>query len=200
MGRHVEDYNPEMPLAERKHLAYEFEHALKLLQANDIIHYSINKFMGKHSSFSVIVTNTYKLQQLLVELDWLEYHPDSIHPYMEKEMPKIEDLAYYERSTGNIIINGKRKTLKNTNKKLFDALFIASPDFADRNQLLKVIGSKKREQSSKIALNEAFSNLRKACGVTSQTIGLGQEGGRLNANAFQLADEVDMYFSNFHSD
>lgn len=200
MGRHIEAYDPKLPLAERKYLADEFEQGLKLLQENEIVRYSIKTYMGKHTSYSVIVTNGYKLAQLVAELDWLEYHPDKMHPFMEAEMPRLEDTAYYERSTGKIIINGKRKTLKNTNRRLFDALFVANPDFAERNELLKVIGSKKREQSSKIALNEAFSNLRKACGVTSRTISLGQKGGKLNANALKIPDEEAIFFSNFHSD
>jgi hypothetical protein len=200
MARHVEEYKPEMPLAERKKLASEFEQGIKLLQENDIIRYSVKPYMGNHSFYSVAVTNGYKLQQLISELNWLEYHPESMHKDIAEEIAPISDTALYERDTGRIIINGKRNTLKNTNKKLFDALFVANPSSAKRNELLKIVGSKNREQSSKIALNEAFSNLRKACGVTSRTISLGNEGGKLNAFAAQLVDEEEMYFSNFHTD
>lgn len=198
MLKHTEPYNPEMPLAERKKLANDFLDGLEFLQESDIIKYEIRTYMGEHSLFSVTVTNRYNLMQLIAELDYIEYHVGVKES--DFEIPQLESTAYYDRSTGRIIINGARKILKNTNKKLLDALFRAHPDYATRSSLLSLIGSKKRERSAKIALNEAFSNLRKACGVTSETIGLGKDGGTLNAKTHQLTDEDAIYFSNYHTD
>lgn len=175
----------------------EFEEGLEFLQRNKILLYSKSIILGKHPSFSVTITNRYVLSKLNVELVWLAHHTGEYRKY--EEMPVIDGSVYYESKTGNILINGTRKTLKNTNKKLFDALFSASPDSASRDKLLKIIGKKRNEKSSKIALNEAFSNLRKACKVTSKTIGLSNEGGTLNAHTFLLsaAQESPIIFARF---
>lgn len=175
---------------ERKRINDNFKIGLNYLQDNEIIRFSEEQYM-----YRIVVLNEYRLDQLIGELKWLETYVEGVSG---KTPPALEDKAFYERSTGNIIINGKQKTLKGTNKKLFDALYVANPECATRSSLLRIIGEKKREQSSgKIALNEAFSNLRKACGVTSETISLSQKGGKLHARVAQLIEADEIYLSNF---
>jgi hypothetical protein len=179
-----------LPEIERQILNNDFKQGLMFLQENSIIKFSEETYL-----YRVTVLNEYRLNQLVGELGWLETYLDGVSA---KTPPPNEDMAFYERSSGNIIINGTSKTLKGTNKKLFDALFIASPEHASRSVLLRIIGEKRRESSTeKIALNEAFSNLRKACGVTSRTISLGQNGGKLNARVAHLIESDEIYLSNF---
>lgn len=191
MSRHDEDDTVQELSSEQRHkLNDEFKEGLKFLQENEIVRFSEADIL-----YRVVVLNRYRLDQLVGELMWLETYLEGVSSELP---PPRDDVALYERSTGNIMINGTRKTLKGINKKLFDALFIASPEYANRSALLKAIGSKNTGQaSSKVALNEAFSNLRKACGVTSQTISLGRHGGRLNARASVLIEEDETYLSNF---
>lgn len=179
-----------LPEIERQKLNNEFKEGLMFLQENSIIRFSEETFM-----YRIAVLNEYRLDQLVGELHWLETYLEGVSGKMP---PSIKDMAFYERRTGNIIINGLSKTLKGTNKKLFDALFIESPEPASRSVLLRIIGEKRSESSSeKVALNEAFSNLRKACGVTSRTISLGQNGGKLNGHVAKLIESDEIYISNF---
>ena len=192
MMRHHFNYGdiPTLSEIERQKLNNEFKQGLMFLQENSILRFSEGTYL-----YRVTVLNEYKLIQLVGELGWLETYLDGVSA---KTPPPNDDMAFYERSSGNIIINGTSKTLKGTNKKLFDALFITSPEPASRSVLLRIIGEKRSESSSeKIALNEAFSNLRKACGVTSQTISLSQNGGKLNARVANLIESDEIYLSNF---
>lgn len=189
---HHSDYGDilTLPEIERQKRNNDFKNGLMFLQESSIIRFSEETYL-----YRITVLNEYKLDRLIGELKWLETYVEGISG---KTPPLIIDMAFYERSTGNIIINGLSKTLKGTNKKLFDALFIASPELASRSALLRIIGEKRRESSTeKIALNEAFSNLRKACGVTSRTISLSQNGGKLNARAAKLVESDEIYLSNF---
>lgn len=172
--------------------ATDFELGLEFLQSNGIIHYSIEEYL-----YRITVTNRYRLEQLISELKWIELHTEK---QTLEDWVKVENTAYYERSTGNVLINGNRKTLKGTNKKLFDALFDASPEFASRRKLLSIVRSKKSEQSSKIVLNEALSNLRKVCGVTAKVITLNKDGGILYARCFKLIEEDEIYLSKISTD
>jgi len=196
---------PSLPDAERQRLNSEFKEGLKFLQENAIIRFSEETYM-----YRVVVLNEYQLDQLVGELGWLETYLEGVSG---KTPPPNDDMAFYERRTGNIIINGTRKTLKGTNKKLFDALFIQSPEPVSRSSIRKIVGIRKRDflkddnkkyklnmpetAAEKEAINGAFSNLRKACGVTSQTITLNLEGGRLRARAMPLIEADEIYLSNF---
>ncbi len=113
---------------------------------------------------------------LLAELDWLG------KPEEEKDdntAPFSDYVVYYDVNTGDMLFNGIHKRLRKTNKALFDALFLASPNYVDRRKLLSILGTTKKEKSSKIILNEAVTNLRKVCGVKKHVIQLRSDGGRL---------------------
>ena len=151
--------------------------AVELLKQNGIILYKKSEYEDKsYSHYSIAVANRYKLDMLLAELDWLE------RPEEEKgndSVPFSDYVVYYDVNTGNMLFNGVHKRLKKTNKALFDALFLASPDYVDRRKLLSILGTTKKDKSSKIILNEAITNLRKLCGVKKHVIQLRSEGGRL---------------------
>lgn len=181
------------PNIERQRLDEEFKEGLAFLQENAIIRFSDETYL-----YRVVVINEYRLDRLVGELSWLETYFEGVSSKMP---PPMDNMAAYERSTGRVIINGNSKTLKGTNKKLFDTLYIANPEHASRSILLRIIGEKRREQSSeKIALNEAFSNLRKVCGVTSSTISLSKEGGKLKARIAQLRESDEIYLDKFLTD
>ncbi len=154
----------------------ELSRALKLLKQNKIILYKQHDSESFYG-YRVVVINRYKFELLSAELTWLE------SPQEEKDIdntaPFADYVVYYDVNTGDMLFNGVHKRLKKTNKALFDALFLASPNYVDRKKLLSILGTTKKDKSSKIILNEAVTNLRKLCGVKKHVIQLRSEGGRL---------------------
>lgn len=150
-----------------------FASAAELLKSQNIILYKYrddDAFRG----YAIVVINRYMLELLSAELNWLDIPEEK-----EGTAPFACNLAYYDLKTGKLIINGIHKNLRKPNKALFDALFIASPNYVDREKLLSIIGARKKDKASKITINEAFTNLRKICGVSKYVISLNAKGGRL---------------------
>lgn len=168
----------------------EYKVGLEILKKNKIITYKTLQQRKSELLYQVTVINRYNLELLNRELSILKIHPQRLLVERAVPLPRVPNVTYYELSSGNIIINGKVNTLRGTNKKLFDALFIAHPERANRSELLKIVGVNRRDLSRKIALNEAFSNLRKACGVKARIISLNDEGGRLNGRAYPLSAQL----------
>lgn len=154
----------------------ELSQVLKLLKQNKIILY---KQSGNGSSYiyRIVIINRYKFELLSAELTWLESPQEERDT--ENTAPFADYVVYYDINTGEMLFNGVHKSLKKTNKALFDALFLASPNYVDRKKLLSILGTTKKDKSSKIVLNEALTNLRKLCGVKKHVIQLRSEGGRL---------------------
>jgi hypothetical protein len=151
--------------------------AVEILKQNGIILYQKSEYEDKpYSHYSIAVTNRYKLDMLLAELDWLEKPEEEKN---DNTAPFSDYVVYYDVNTGDMLFNGVHKRLKKTNKALFDALFLAFPNYVDRRKLLSILGTTKKDKSSKIILNEAITNLRKVCGVKRHVIQLRSEGGRL---------------------
>lgn len=167
---------------------------LELLAKNKIIvfHTSYtdvrNRPAEDHVRYSVFVTNRYKLELLRAELRWLAKPEDERDP-----TPTIDNIVYYDIATGEIIINGLHKILKKRNKKLLDVLFTASPEYVARNKLITIARSENRyaHEPSKTVVTEAFTNLRKICGVNKSVISLNaNKGGRLNAFKYPISAQV----------
>lgn len=138
--------------------------------------------------YSVFVTNRYKLELLRAELKWLAKPEEKRSP-----KPTVDDIVYYDIVTGEILINGLHKTLKKRNKKLLDVLFTASPEYVARNKLVTIARSENRyaNEPSKTVVTEAFTNLRKICGVNKDVIGLNaNKGGKLIAFTYPLSAQV----------
>lgn len=135
--------------------------------------------------YSFFVTNRYKLELLRAELMWLSKPEDKRDP-----IPSVDSLIYYDINSGEIFINGLHKTLKKRNKKLLDVLFTAAPEYVPRNKLLTIARSENRyaNEPAKTVVTEAFTNLRKVCGVDKKVINLNSnKGGRLNALTYPLS-------------
>lgn len=168
----------------------DYNSGLKLLSNYKIITYIVRKDRESELVYWIQIVNRYNLETLYRELEVLRRNPKRLKVERKPVLPRLPNMAFYELRTGKIIINGKVNTLRKTNKRLFDALFIAYPDYADRDELLKIVGASKRDVSSKIALNEAFSNLRNACGVTAKIIGVSSQGSKLNARSYPLSTQL----------
>lgn len=138
--------------------------------------------------YRVFVTNRYKLELLRAELKWLGGRKDR-----SSEAPQVDNLVYYNTNTGEMFFNGLHKTLEKRNKKLLNVLFTASPDYVARKRLLTIAHSESKYASEpgKTVVTEAFTNLRKVCGVNRESISLSSnKGGRLNAFAYPLEAQL----------
>jgi hypothetical protein len=72
-------------------------------------------------------------------------------------------------------------------------LFTASPEYVARNKLITIARSENRyaHEPSKTVVTEAFTNLRKICGVNKSVISLNvNKGGRLNAFKYSISAQV----------
>lgn len=136
---------------------------------------------------SVFVTNRYKLERLYAELKWLGEPEDK-----RSNTPHVDNIIYYDISTGKMFFNGLHKTLTKRNKKLLDALFLASPNSVPRKKLLTIARSESKyaHEPSKTVVTEAFTNLRKVCGVSgADAIKLAGDG-KLNAHIYPLKSQL----------
>ncbi len=134
----------------------------------------------------VLVSNHYRLDASLVEIykhtryDWLKEYAD---------ISNLPNVAVYDPNAGVGIINGKkidfRRKQDKRNKKLFDALFLAAEMGVDRDTLKKIIKAKDMTNTqSAYYISEAFTKLRKICGVNKDVIEL-NDSGRLRAKLYR---------------
>lgn len=162
-----------------------------------IYEYTRTKLITDGSKNSLVcnvhVIDRYKFEQLVVELD--QRH--SNHFTKLGHSLVVDDLIYYDIKTGEILINGLHKTLGKRNKELFDELFAASPNYAPRKRI-STIARKYTKSPSAYTVSEAFTNLRKVCGVNAQIIELDSTGGRLNAFVYPL--ELQFPSANFSTE
>jgi len=182
--------NRSINISSESYDKHELSRAIKLLRQNKIILYKELNSPSIYNIFdySIAITNRYKLELLSAELTWLERPEEE---YDDNTAPFADYVVYYDINTGEMLFNGVHKRLKKTNKALFDALFLASPNYVDRRKLLSILSTTKKDKSSKIILNEAFTNLRKICGVKRRVIQLRGEGGRLqNVETYPLSTQT----------
>ena len=74
-----------------------------------------------------------------------------------------------------------------------DVLFAASPECVTRKKLLTIARSEKKyaDEPGKTVVSEAFTNLRKICGVNKDALTLNTiTGGRLNAFTYPLKAQL----------
>lgn len=175
------DYVATLPIDEKVSMplyeAIERYWCLEYLAQNKIAKYAENK-----NSDVVSVINRYNLEVLSLILN------------DEKDnITKLPNLVYYQPSTGRGYVNGHPIKLKKLNKRLFDTLFMTAPEPASRDMLRKAIRSGKgRNTADSYDVDQAFSNLRKACKVNAKVITL-RDSGFFNAKVFKLEDS---FFSN----
>jgi len=172
-----------------------FEKILETLGEHEIILYDYwrNDYADnedEQEGCRIFVTNRYKLELLSAELVWLA-RPEQEKGPDDNTAPYEDDVIYYDTKTGEMFFNGLHKTLKKRNKALMDLLFTASPNYAPRNKLLAIARSGKyANQPTKLVVTEAFTNLRKVCGVKAHTISLDSNGSRLNAETYPLSAQL----------
>ncbi|MDB5184327.1 MAG: hypothetical protein JWN38_135 [Candidatus Saccharibacteria bacterium] len=169
-----------------------FDTIFRLLKEYEIIlyRYWLNDDEDEQMGCKVFVTNRYKLELLSAELVWLA-RPEEEKGSDDNTAPYEDDVLYYDTKTGEMFFSGLHKTLKKRNKALLDVLFTASPNYVPRKKLLTIARSGKyANQPAKLVVNEAFTNLRKVCGVKAHTISLDSNGGRLNAETFPLSAQL----------
>lgn len=174
---------------------HNFETVLETLKKHEIILYEYwqNDYADDEDDrvgYRIFVTNRYKLEFLSAELVWLA-RPEEEKGPDDNSAPYEDDTLYYDTKSGEMFFNGLHKTLKKRNKALLDALFTAHPDYVPRKKLLAIARSGKYvSQPAKLVVNEAFTNLRKVCGVKAHTISLDSNGGTLNAHIYLLSEQL----------
>lgn len=144
----------------------------------------------KPQVYNVYVTNRHLLEQLVKEFD---------EPYI-KRSPKpiattpLENIIYYNPTTGDISINGTRSKIKHRtkykNRAVFGLLLRHSPRPTPRDELLKTLKltskTKYDDTERTYKLNHAIDNLRNALKVTKDIISLKADGVYLNAIVVQV--------------
>lgn len=155
---------------------------LKLLARHEIVGYKSDS----PNYYRVYILNRFKLERIRQEMIWkAEISKRRLGP------PKTPNIVYYDTESGELSCNGLRKRLTRRNKKLFTALFVASPDYASRHELMSLARmGKYANDPSMYVLSEAFTNLRKVCGVNADVIELNSNGGRLNASCHPLSAQL----------
>ena len=145
--------------------------------------------------FEIFVTNRYKLELLLAETKWLTDEVDQIY---ENPPPRIDNLVYYDVTSGRGLVNGNPVYLKGRNKKLFKALFLAAPDSVNKKSLEGIARHEHKSDPLKSAMNDSFSLLRKACKVDNTVIIQSINSGKLDAKVFPLS--VQLFQDTFGTD
>ncbi len=149
--------------------AIERNFCLEYLKQNKIINYVTNE-----NNDTITVINRYNLELLSLSLEG------------KQDFSQLPNLIYYQPTTGRGFVNGHPIKLKKLNKRLFDALFMAAPEPADRDILRRAVRTGRGNgNSSAYDISQAFSNLRKACKVNAEVIDL-QDSGVLNAQVYTL--------------
>jgi len=141
--------------------------------------------------YMVTIINRYAFEELLLTLQKVDASLTNYDGYDKSiEDETVPNLAYYDLDSGRGIVNGHVVYLRGRNKKLFKALFLAAPHPIDRETVKSIALYKHSKDDAKIAVNDAFSSLPKACGGVSNKM-IAQVGGyRLNARVYPLAFQL----------
>lgn len=141
--------------------------------------------------YMVTIINRYAFEELLLTLQKIDARLTNYDGYDKSiEDETVPNLAYYDLDSGRGLVNGNVVFLRGRNKKLFKALFLAAPHAVDRETIKQIALYKHQTDDVKIAINDAFSALRKACGGVSNKV-IAQVGGyRLDAKVYPLAFQL----------
>ncbi len=141
--------------------------------------------------YMVTIINRYAFEELLLTLQNIDARLTNYDGYdISIENETVPNLAYYDIDSGRGIVNGNVVNLKGRNKKLFNALFLATPTAIDRATVERIAKIGHKDDPIKYAVNDAFSAVRKACGGVDKTV-ITQVGGyRLNAKVFPLSFQL----------
>jgi len=168
----------------------EYDFGLNVLEKNGVITYIKSLRPSTELIYIISIINRYNLELLTKELVVLEIEPDRLKVKRDISLIRMPDVVYYDPHSGKIIINGKINVLRGSNKHIFDGLYAAYPNRADRKTLLEIIDHSSKDKLNKVAINEVFSNLKSACGVSAKVITLNNEGGKLIADTYPLSAQL----------
>lgn len=132
-------------------------------------------------SYSIFVTNRYYLELL-------GSGQRSLFVSKKRQGDLPPNIVYYHAQSGVVFCNGVRKRLKERNKLLFTALYVASPGNVSRSNLETIAKSYGHaDDAPEYVVGGAFRNLRGVCDVDAQVIKLDNDGGKLNALCYPLS-------------
>lgn len=162
---------------------------LDKLAANKIIVYRLVAPKSNLLHVSFFVTNRYNLEKLKAEFN-LRY---SNRPIESELGPGVNNLIYYNPSTGDISVNGRRSRLKQgttyRNRAIFGLILRYLPKPAPREEVLKTLQltskTKFSDEDRTYGINHAIDNLRDALGVKSGVISLKTDRVHLNATCVE---------------
>jgi hypothetical protein len=162
---------------------------IKQLAENYVIHWNPDEKLDEYADYIISVTNRYKFEELYLKLTGKS---------KEEIREQLPNLVYYNPVTGIGFVNGKQIHLKPSKpknklkaKEIFDLLFANAPGSVPRDRLTAVMRLGKNTPDESDRLSEAFSNLRKRCGVTEKVISL-HGSGVLNAVTLPFEKEPDI--------
>ena len=161
---------------------------VKLLSENKIVSWNPDDKGNDYTDYELRIVNRYIFEKLFLKLS------GNSETEIESQLP---NLIYYNPATGKGFVNGKEIHLKKAKigskvkpKEIFDLLYSSAPNAVPRKELTATLrlGSKSPDETDR--LNEAFSNLRKRCGVTEKVISL-QKSGSLNGITVPFSNVPD---------
>lgn len=147
-----------------------------------------------YRDFSIFVTNRYELERLKAELKWLGEPKDK-----RSNTPHVDNLVFYNPLSGEGLVNGKYIRFKKSKprskvkaKELFDLLFASAPNPVPREKLIATLRLGKNAHDESDRITQAFSNIRRRCGIDKNVISL-NDSGLLNAITVPI-DELPKSF------
>ena len=142
-------------------------------------------------TYRVFVTNRYVFEQLLLEIE----RSDNKFFDRSGKRPTVDNLIYYNPSSGKISANGVRGKLKRSslykNREIFNLLLRCTPEPAPREEILKILKltsiKKYTDTDRTYGINDAVDSLRDVLDVKSDVLSLKQADGlHLNAIVVQV--------------
>lgn len=163
---------------------------VRQLADNQIIYWNPDETHDEYTDYVITVVNRYRFEKLYLRLT------GSTDKEISERLP---NLVYYNPITGKGFVNGNPIYLKPSKpknkvkaKEIFDLLFAYAPDPVPREKLTATLRLGKNAPDESDRLSEAFSNLRRRCGVTDEVISL-RKSGVLNATVLPFDKMPDFF-------
>lgn len=140
--------------------------------------------------YRVYIVNRYAFERLSIEID----QRYSNRFAKSQTIPAIDNLIYYNPSTGKLSANGIKGKLKRgsryKNREIFNLALRSMPKPADRDDIIKILkltSTKKYSDTDRTyGINKAIDNLRDALHVNKDVLSLKNDGLHLNATVIQV--------------
>jgi len=162
----------------------------KVIELRYLEDYNYIPIGSQGNEYLISIINRYAFEELMLALMKIEARDTNYDGYDKSIVDeKLDNLVYYDTTSGRGIVNGKNVFLRGRNRRLFNALFLSAPNPVNKSSLLTIAKSQKKytDESNIYVVNDAFSLVRKACKVDSSVISLKGNSGRLDAKVFPLS-------------